>query len=78
MEVIACDPKGRIYLRRDIREKYGQSFVVVPARGELVLMPVPEDALEDFRSLGAPLRGGVVAHLKKHIREEAKRQAGRS
>lgn len=75
MEVIDCDAKGRIYLRRALRERYGKIFVAVPARRELVLIPVSKDALEDMRELGKPLQGKTLSQLKALIAEEATRQA---
>ena len=74
MQLTKCDAKGRLYLRESIRERYGRQFIVVPAPGELLLIPVPDDPVADLRDLGKKLRGFSLTKLKTLIKEEARRQ----
>jgi len=71
-----CDKKGRIRLSQAIRSKYGEEFIVVEMPGELVLLPVPDDPVNDLQEIGRSLRGLSVEDLKRRIDEEAQREVG--
>ncbi|MCJ7429362.1 MAG: AbrB/MazE/SpoVT family DNA-binding domain-containing protein [Candidatus Nanohaloarchaeota archaeon QJJ-5] len=38
-----------IYLSKEIREQYGDTFRIAPYRGELKLIPIPDDPVDDLR-----------------------------
>ena len=56
MQAIKCDSKGRLYLKESLRKRYGDIFIAVPVPGEIVLIPVPSDALRDLREATKKLR----------------------
>lgn len=69
---VVCDDRGRILLPKDLREEYGEKFIIAKAPGEVVLIPVPKDPLKDLRELGKKLPKDMsVADLKKLARELA-------
>ncbi len=55
MENVKLDERGRLLLAKEIREEYGDEFVVVRSIGELVLIPVPKDPLKALRMEGKKL-----------------------
>ena len=72
MEAV-CDTKGRIVLPKAVRETYGTKFVVVPAAGEIVLMPIPENPLAKLAALGR--KAGISDKPLKELREGILKQA---
>ncbi|MBI2232399.1 MAG: hypothetical protein HYU56_00615 [Candidatus Aenigmarchaeota archaeon] len=71
-QTIACDERGRILLAKDVREKYGNEFVIVKAPGELVLLPIPKNPLKALREEGKKIPQGVsVSEMKKKARDLA-------
>lgn len=68
MEVDATD--GRIYLPKELREKYGDQFRLVERGEQLVLLPVSEDPLAALREEFADVDKSV-----EELREDARASA---
>lgn len=63
---IFCDDRGRLLLTKDVREEYGEKFILVRASGELVLIPIPDDPIKDLQELGQKLPKHLsINQLKK-------------
>ena len=77
MGIEECDDRGRLLLRKDIREAYGDKFYVVKAPKEVILIPVPKDPIKDLAELGkaSGLDKYSVKQLKKMAREDAEKEA---
>ena len=43
------DERGRIYLPKDVRERYGEHYRIVELPTHVVLLPVDDDPLEGVR-----------------------------
>ena len=43
------DERGRIYLPKDVRERYGEHYRIVELPTHVVLLPVDDDPLERVR-----------------------------
>lgn len=72
MANVKLDDRGRLLLTKEIREKYGDEFVIVEAPGEIVLLPVPKDPLKSLREEGKKLPKDMsVKDLKKMARKLA-------
>lgn len=71
-----CDEEGRIRLDRSIRARYGDQFLVLEGRKELILRPVPDDPLQDLREIGRRLKGKTVSELKEAIEQQALKEVG--
>jgi hypothetical protein len=69
-----CDEEGRLRLSPEVRQRYGRKFCLVEAPGELVLLPVPYDAVKDLEEWGKPLRGMSLAAIKRAIQEQADKE----
>jgi len=74
MTLTICDAKGRLYLKEELRKKYGDRFIAVSAPGEIVLLPVPTDAIKDFQEATQKARQYSVKRLKELIHEAAGQQ----
>ena len=77
MQTLKCDSKGRLLLRESLRTRYGDRFIAVPAPGEILLIPVPEDPVTDLREAAKRARGLSTRKLKSVIEETASRQVVR-
>lgn len=74
MDVDAGD--GRIYLPKQLREKYGERFELVDRGDRLVLIPIDEDPLEALRE-EVQASEKSVAELKDAALAQALEDAGR-
>ncbi len=74
MRVSADD--GRVYLSKDVRERYGEEFELVDRGDAIVLVPVPEDPLAALKEEASKSEGSVE-DLADAALDEATEQAGR-
>lgn len=74
MHPVRCDAKGRLLLRRPIRDRYGDSYYVIPGPGRVLLVPVPRHPLADLREEGRKLPDVPAAKLREEIRKEARKE----
>jgi len=72
---VQCDKNGRIYLKRRLRARYGEKFIVLETARDIVLLPVPRDPVRALQEIGKPLRGYSIAQIKAMIREQAEKEA---
>ena len=76
MQTSKCDRKGRLLLSQAVRSKYGEKFLVLEGRRELILRPIPRDPLQDLREIGRLLKGKSVEDLKEAIEQQAMDEVG--
>ena len=62
------DERGRIYLPKDVRERYGEHYRIVELPTHVVLLPVDDDPLEGIRE-------AVGDAFEGKSREESKSEA---
>lgn len=75
LESVVCDERGRIVLAKELRDEYGERFMVVRATGEVVLVPIPADPLKDLQEIGKKIpRHLSVKDLKRMARQRALRE----
>lgn len=72
--IVELDKLGRIVLRKKIRERYGEQFIVVPRKDEIALKPLTLE-MDD---LAEKLDEYSVLDLKKIAEEEALKEAEKS
>ncbi len=77
MQIARCDKTGGISLKESLRTRYGDRFVVVEAPDELVLLPIPDDPVEDLGELGGKLPNISLQQLRAKILERARREVNR-
>lgn len=67
----SIDERGRIYLPKDVRERFGDQYRIVELPGHVALFPVDEDPVEGLRkAVGDAFTGTDVGELKAEIREQ--------
>ena len=72
MIVSKLDDRGRLLIAKETRDKYGDEFVVVEAPGEVILLPVPKDALKALEDEGKKLPANMsISEIKKRAHERA-------
>lgn len=71
----STDERGRIYLPKDIRERFGDQYRIVELPSHVALFPVDEDPLEGLRAaVGDAFREGEAEDLKTDAREAISRE----
>ena len=74
MKVDADD--GRIYLPKETRDRMGTEFELIDRGDKIILLPVPDDPLEELQEEWKDVEKSVK-ELKKQALEEGMDQAGR-
>jgi bifunctional DNA-binding transcriptional regulator/antitoxin component of YhaV-PrlF toxin-antitoxin module len=66
----STDQRGRIYLPKDVRERFGDQYRIVELPNHVALFPVDEDPLEGLRAaVGDAFEGADADELKANARE---------
>ena len=60
-----------MYLKQSVRSRDGEKFLVLEVPGEIVLIPVADDPVQDLARLGRPLKDKSLDELKAGIVERA-------
>lgn len=65
----STDERGRIYLPKDVRERFGERFRIVELPTHVALFPVDEDPLEGLKeAVGDAFEGEDLDDLKSSAR----------
>lgn len=73
--VTETDGHGRLYLPKELRERYGERFHVVEYEDRIELLPVSDDPLSAVREAADELGDESVDGTLEDARETAKRDA---
>jgi len=74
----STDERGRIYLPKDVRERFGDQYRIVELPNHVALFPVDEDPLEGLRAaVGDAFEGADADELKANARESISRKVGK-
>jgi bifunctional DNA-binding transcriptional regulator/antitoxin component of YhaV-PrlF toxin-antitoxin module len=69
------DGQGRLYIPKEVREKYGQKYHIVTYEDRIELIPVADDPLTAVREAGGELHDASVEEIRDDIEEAAKDEA---
>lgn len=69
------DRQGRLYIPKDVREKYGEKYHIVTYENRIELIPVADDPLAAVREAAGDLRDASIEDVRDDIEAEAKTQA---
>jgi bifunctional DNA-binding transcriptional regulator/antitoxin component of YhaV-PrlF toxin-antitoxin module len=69
------DRQGRLYIPKEVREKYGERYHIVTYEDRIELIPVADDPLAAVRDAAGGLRNASVAEIRDDIEAAAKGQA---
>lgn len=71
----STDERGRIYLPKGVRERFGEEYRIVELPSHIALFPVDENPLEGLRAaVGDALEGVDATELKAEAREAITRE----
>lgn len=71
----STDERGRIYLPKDVRERFGDQYRIVELPSHVALFPVDEDPLEGLRAaVGDAFAEAEADELKAQARESISRE----
>jgi len=76
MSESTVDDRGRLYLPKDVREKYGDRYRIVRLKSGIKLVPVADDPLEALREEFSDIDKSVD-ELMDGIRDDELDEAGR-
>lgn len=69
------DGQGRLYIPKEIREKYGEKYHIVQYEDRIELIPVADDPLVAVRAAAGELREASIEDVRADIEAEAKADA---
>ncbi|MDQ2052164.1 AbrB/MazE/SpoVT family DNA-binding domain-containing protein [Natronolimnohabitans sp. A-GB9] len=69
------DGQGRLYIPKDVREKYGEKYHIVTYEDRIELVPVADDPLAAVREAAGELRDASVDDIRADIEAEGKAEA---
>ena len=78
MAIMQVDERHRITLPGNIIEKYGERFVVIEIKANILLKPLPKDPIKALQKEGEKLKGLSIKQIRKIAYEEALKEAGKS
>jgi bifunctional DNA-binding transcriptional regulator/antitoxin component of YhaV-PrlF toxin-antitoxin module len=65
----STDERGRIYLPKDVRDRFGEKYRIVELPSHVALFPVDDDPLEGLReAVGDAFEGTDANALKREAR----------
>lgn len=71
----STDERGRIYLPKDVRERFGEQYRIVELPTHVALFPVDEDPLDGVRdAVGDAFEGRDADELKAEARDAITRE----
>ncbi|WP_372478956.1 AbrB/MazE/SpoVT family DNA-binding domain-containing protein [Halomicrobium sp. HM KBTZ05] len=69
------DAQGRLYIPKEVREKYGQKYHIVMYEDRIELIPVADDPLAAVREAAGELRDASTEAIQEDIEEAARDKA---
>jgi len=69
------DAQGRLYLPKELRDRYGERYHIVEYEDRIELIPVSEDPLSAVREAAGELRGASIEAIREDIAEAAEQDA---
>jgi bifunctional DNA-binding transcriptional regulator/antitoxin component of YhaV-PrlF toxin-antitoxin module len=71
----STDERGRLYLPKEVRERFGDRFRIVELPSHVALFPVDKDPVDGLRSaVGDAFEGMDTDELKAHARKAVSRE----
>jgi len=75
--LIKVDKKGRVYLPKEVRDKFkSEEFFLVTLPSGILLVPRVDDPLKALEEEGKKLPNVDIKVLRKVIQEEAEKEVG--
>lgn len=71
------DREGRLYLPKELRERYGEKYHIVTYEDRIELVPVSDDPLAAVRDTAGELHDASIEEISEDIEEAASQEARR-
>lgn len=71
------DREGRLYLPKELRERYGEKYHIVTYEDRIELVPVSDDPLAAVRDAAGELHDASIEEISEDIEEAASQEARR-
>jgi bifunctional DNA-binding transcriptional regulator/antitoxin component of YhaV-PrlF toxin-antitoxin module len=75
MSTVDVDSRGRVYLPKEIREKYGEEFKVVELESGVKLIPLDDDPIEGLKEAMEGAEDIDLGEISERAGEKAKEEA---
>ena len=72
------DGQGRLYIPKEVRERYGERYHIVTYEDRIELIPVADDPLAAVREAAGELRDAPIDDIRDDVEEVARADAGAS
>lgn len=69
------DGQGRLYIPKEVRERYGEKYHIVTYENRIELIPVADDPLAAVREAAGGLREAATEEIQEEIQAAAKADA---
>jgi DNA-binding transcriptional regulator/RsmH inhibitor MraZ len=69
-----CDAKGRVYIPKVYQKKMTKNVFVVETKDGILLIPIPDDPVQELEKLGQKLPSMTIKELKDAILEQATKE----
>lgn len=69
------DGQGRLYIPKEVRERYGEKYHIVTYEDRIELIPVADDPLAAVRKAAGDLREASTEEIQEEIQVAAKADA---
>lgn len=69
------DQQGRLYIPKEVREKYGEKYHIVTYEDRIELIPVAKDPLAAVREAAGELHDASIEEIRDDVEAVAKAQA---
>lgn len=69
------DKQGRLYIPKEVREKYGEKYHIVTYEDRIELIPVADDPLAAVREAAGDLRDASIEEIREDIEAEGRAKA---
>lgn len=66
------DRQGRLYIPKEVREKYGEKYHIVTYEDRIELIPVADDPLAAVREATGDLRDASIEEIREDIEAEGR------
>lgn len=75
MTSATVDDRGRLYLPKPLRERYGERFRIVQRHDGIKLIPLPEDPVEGLRQAMPGIQEASIEELRRQADQAARDDA---
>ena len=65
------EKNGKIYIPKEIRQKFGKKFFIVTYQDRIILYNIPDNPIEDLIKIGEKLKDIPIEEIKEAIYKEA-------